>query len=404
MRSDRFRPHPGWFRWLVIAAALSWGLVAYVRDLLQSKPKPALAGEGLLLVVLNVVALVCLSAGIWLTRSHRERRESRALWEPREPSAVREPWARWSHRRRTGGVLLLVSIGASLWLYGLSSRENGGFVFALVALWVLLNLLPIGWGAALTVVTVAAVGLIGWDVFTAGSDFGLMAAFAGVALGALATRQRVLAQEATKRAEADTLLLAERSHIAREIHDILAHSLSAQIVHLEGARLLLARDGDRVQALDRVERAQGLARSGLEETRRALATLRGDAPQPEEALAELAEEFRASTGRPCETEVAGTPHELSPQAGLAVIRTAQEALTNVRKHAPGARVRVRLAYLDGQVELEVVDTGGTEPALAADLGGGYGLVGMRERAELIGGTLDTGPDGEGFRVSLRVPV
>nr|WP_244994274.1 sensor histidine kinase [Actinomadura coerulea] len=230
-----------------------------------------------------------------------------------------------------------------------------------------------------------------------------MAAVAGITLGALASRRGKAAQEATRRAEAANAVLAERSHIAREIHDILAHSLSAQIVHLEGARLLLARDGDRAQALDRVERARNLARSGLEETRRALATLRGEIPQPKEVIQELAEEFYASTGRPCDVHVTGAPRELPPQAGLAVVRTAQEALTNVRKHAPGARAQVALRYLAGRVELEVTDTGGAEPADQPD-GGGYGLVGMRERAELIDGTLVTGPDGKGFRVSLTVPA
>src|SRR5690606_8463445 len=118
-----------------------------------------------------------------------------------------------------------------------------------------------------------------------------------------------------RRAEAANAVLAERAHIAREIHDILAHSLSAQVVHLEGARLLLSRDGDRVQALDRVERARNLARSGLEETKRALATLRGEVPEPKEAIAELAEEFSVSTGRPCDVRVTGEPRELPPQAG-----------------------------------------------------------------------------------------
>ncbi|TMR39755.1 hypothetical protein ETD96_13785 [Actinomadura geliboluensis] len=230
-----------------------------------------------------------------------------------------------------------------------------------------------------------------------------MSAFAGLTLGAVASRQGAAAQEASRRAEAANAVLAERSRIAREIHDILAHSLSAQIVHLEGARLLLSRDGDRVQALDRVERARNLARSGLEETRRALATLRGEIPEPKEVLAELAEEFYASTGRPCDVQVTGVPRELSPQAGLAVVRTAQEALTNVRKHAPGARAQVTLRYLPDKVELEVTDSGGTESVIELG-GGGYGLVGMRERAELIDGTLDTGPDGTGFRVSLQVPA
>nr|WP_241755723.1 histidine kinase [Actinomadura sp. RB99] len=258
------------------------------------------------------------------------------------------------------------------------------------------------WGLAIGAVTVIVVAALG-EAYDSGPDYGLLAAFIGLTLGALASRQNVLAQEATRRAEAANAVLAERSHIAREIHDILAHSLSAQIVHLEGARLLLSRDGDRVQALDRVERARNLAKSGLEETRRALATLRGEIPEPKEVIAELAEEFYASTGRPCDVRVTGVPRELPPQAGLAVVRTAQEALTNVRKHAPGARARITLRYLGDAVGLEVTDTGATEPVLEIE-GGGYGLVGMRERAELIGGTLETGPEGKGFRVALRVPA
>ncbi|TDD86978.1 hypothetical protein E1298_16775 [Actinomadura rubrisoli] len=273
----------------------------------------------------------------------------------------------------------------------------------MVALWALVVRLPLPWGIGVSALTIIVLGALGEMFREGGADLGLMAAFGGLTLGAVASRHAVNAQEATRRAEAANAVLAERSHIAREIHDILAHSLSAQIVHLEGARLLLSRDGDRVQALDRVERAGNLARSGLEETRRALATLRGEIPEPKEAIAELAEEFSVGTGRPCDVRVTGVPRELSPQAGLAVVRTAQEALTNVRKHAPGARVHVVLAYLDGAVELEVIDSGGTEEVLELD-GGGYGLVGMRERAELIDGTLETGPKGKGFRVSLRVPA
>ncbi|RMI46411.1 hypothetical protein EBO15_07100 [Actinomadura harenae] len=191
--------------------------------------------------------------------------------------------------------------------------------------------------------------------------------------------------------------------MAREIHDILAHSLSAQIVHLEGARLLLSRDDDRERALERVERAQRLARTGLEETRRALAALRGEAPELAEALAELADEFRAATGGPAVLEITGTPHELTSARALALVRTAQEALTNVRKHAPGASVRIRLDHLPDAVELTVTDSGGTEEPIVTT-GGGYGLVGMRERAELVGGTLEAGPDGKGFRVALRIRV
>ncbi|MBO2459215.1 sensor histidine kinase [Actinomadura violacea] len=365
-------------RTIAITVALIWGAVAYFRGLLHSTPAPALHGEGLAVVLLNAATFALLGAGLWVGRPKGSR------------------WC------RIGNALLLGAMGTSLSLYAVAPHGGGGYFFSMVAMWVLLMRMPARWGVALGGATVIAVGALG-EAYGHGPDYGLLAAFVGLTLGALASRQSAQAQEAARRAEASNAVLAERSHIAREIHDILAHSLSAQIVHLEGARLLLSRDGDRVQALDRVERARNLAKSGLDETRRALATLRGEVPEPKEVIAELAEEFYASTGRPCDVQVTGVPRELPPQAGLAVVRTAQEALTNVRKHAPGARTRIALRYLGDAVELEVSDTGGTEPVLELE-GGGYGLVGMRERAELIGGTLETGPEGKGFRVALRVPA
>lgn len=366
-------------RALVVCILVAWGLVAYVRGLLHEDPAPALHGTGLAIAALNIVMFSLLGTGMW---------------------AVRRDGARW---RESGIALLIAAMAAAMALYALAPHAGGGFFFCMAGLWVLLMRLPLPWGLTVSGLTIAAIGGLGEVFRSGGADLGLMSAFVGLTLGAVASRQGAAAQEATRRAEAANAVLAERSHLAREIHDILAHSLSAQIVHLEGARLLLARDGDRVQALDRVERARNLARSGLDETRRALATLRGEVPEPKEVIAELAEEFHASTGRPCDVQVTGEPRELSPQAGLAVVRTAQEALTNIRKHAPGARARVILRYLSDKVELEVTDTGGTESVVRLG-GGGYGLVGMRERAELIDGTLVTGPDGTGFRVSLRVPA
>ncbi|MGP4023715.1 sensor histidine kinase [Actinomadura sp. 3N407] len=364
---------------VVVGVLLAWALFAYVRALFDSEDPPALHGLGLGITLLNVVMIVFLAGGMRVGR----KKESR-----------------W----RAASIFLLAgAVAASVAFYGIEPDFGAGFVTAMIALWALFSRLPLTWGIAASAVTIVAVAVLGEVFRDDGADLGLLVAFMGVTLGAAASRQGVAAQEATRRAEAANAVLAERSHLAREIHDILAHSLSAQIVHLEGARLLLSRDGDRVQALDRVERARSLARSGLEETRRALATLRGEIPEPKEVIAELAEEFYASTGRPCDVQVTGVPRELSPQAGLAVVRTTQEALTNVRKHAPGARAHVTLRYLSDKVELEVTDSGSTETAAGSD-GGGYGLVGMRERAELIDGTLMTGPDGKGFRVSLRVPV
>ncbi|WKU49480.1 histidine kinase [Streptomyces sp. VNUA116] len=214
---------------------------------------------------------------------------------------------------------------------------------------------------------------------------------------------RLLAQErAARRAEAESAALAERARIAREIHDVLAHSLSAQMVHLEAARLLIERGEDPQRVLERVVAARSMAREGLAETRQALSALRGELTPVEEFLRESA------AGEGTLLEVTGEPRALPAEAGLAVRRVAQEALTNVRKHAPGARVEMRFTYLEGWVELWVRDRGarGASGELGA-AGAGYGLLGMRERAELLGGTLDAGPAGsgeEGFVVRLRVPA
>ncbi|MFB7533473.1 sensor histidine kinase [Streptomyces sp. NPDC056178] len=215
--------------------------------------------------------------------------------------------------------------------------------------------------------------------------------------------QRLLAQErAARAAEAETAALDERARIAREIHDVLAHSLSAQLVHLEAARLLIEREpagGFRDQVLERVVAARSMAREGLAETRQALSALRGEVSPVEDFLRELV------VAEPAEMSVAGEQRALTAEASQTVRRVAQEALTNVRKHAPGARVLVRLEYLPDEIALEVRDWGGhgVEEELAGS-GSGYGLLGMRERAELMGGTLEAGPGEEGFVVSLRVPA
>ncbi|WP_248962036.1 sensor histidine kinase [Sphaerisporangium perillae] len=254
----------------------------------------------------------------------------------------------------------------------------------------LLRALPVG---LLTLAGLIVVGMAGghWD-----QELSLAVSACVVFLFAYSIRQG----RAAKDAEDREAVLAERARIAREIHDILAHSLSAQIVHLEGARLLLRADRPQ-EALDRVERARDLAKSGLEEARRAVSALREDIPPLPEALKVLAEEFRATTGEECTLTVTGAERRLAPEAELAVIRTAQEALTNVRRHAPGAAAAVRLCAEDRGCELEVTNPAGDTPGTP---GGGYGLVGMRERAELLGGELEAGAVDGGFRVRLRLPV
>ncbi|MEV4319624.1 sensor histidine kinase [Actinocrispum sp. NPDC049592] len=233
-----------------------------------------------------------------------------------------------------------------------------------------------------------------------GADIGIAAGLGWAAFLAAIWSQLMLSRrQAATLAEAR--VLAERQRLAREIHDVLAHSLSAQVVHLEGTRMLLENGADPAAILERVVKAGDMARAGLEETKRAVAALRGDEPPLADQLSSLATEFHTLTGNACEIEVSGDPDALIAETRLTVLRTAQEALTNVRKHSPGASVRMALHREDGWCSLEVVDTGGDS---AGVVGTGYGLVGMRERAELIGGELDAGPVEHGFRVRLRVPA
>jgi signal transduction histidine kinase len=137
--------------------------------------------------------------------------------------------------------------------------------------------------------------------------------------------------------------------------------------------------------------------------------LRDDELPGPDKLAALARSFQADTGLPCRYAEIGDPVELRPAVKLALYRVTQEALTNIRKHAHPERVEIHLEYLRDGVSLAVQDFVAPEdkpaPASAIEAsGGGYGLTGMRERAELLGGTLTAGPTDCGFRVVLRVPA
>jgi signal transduction histidine kinase len=220
---------------------------------------------------------------------------------------------------------------------------------------------------------------------------------------AVAAERLLASEQAARESAAEAERYAERQRLAREIHDILAHTLSAQVVQLESARLLLQHGQSTDTVRQHIESAQRLARDGLEETRRAVQSLRGRARPLPEALRVLAADAGASYRQ--EGEVRPVP----AQAALAIERTVQEALTNARKHAPGAAVTVTMRFGEDHDEVEVRDDGAADQdAPLSDSGGGYGLAGMRERAELIGGDLTTGPiaagsDGKGYRVWLTVP-
>jgi signal transduction histidine kinase len=321
------------------------------------------------------------------------------------------------------GVLTL-GIAGSL-LSGLLAQNVGiSPVFPAVAALVISSRWPPGSAAVVVglfeVVLVAAAATQGLHQLAAnGLGYGsMLAGMYGLGVG---RRSYVLRAESAERLvreteranheEAHAAALAERSRIAREIHDVLAHSLAALTVQLEAADALLEAGGERGvhKAHDYVQKSRRIAREGLVETRRAIAALREDAPPLPELMYALADAYRGDTGADVEVKLEGLPRPLQADAGLTVYRAAQESLTNVRKHAPGAAVRLTLVFGDGEIVLTVANGAATEPQGAlADSGGGYGLVGLKERAELIGGSLEAGPysapglPSPGWQVTLRL--
>ncbi len=211
--------------------------------------------------------------------------------------------------------------------------------------------------------------------------------------------------EGTRAAQAQAARLAERQQLAREMHDVLAHSLSGLMLQLEGARMIAADDPGDPRLPGIIARAHRLGGSGLEEARRAIGLLRDDELPGLERLAGLAAQFEDTSGVPCQFTVSGHVYEPPSETRLAVYRVAQEALTNVTKHARPERVEVHLGYEPGHIRLTVENFAmNAEPPRSVGDGPGYGLTGMRERAELLGGELTTAPTQAGFLVELRVPA
>jgi signal transduction histidine kinase len=205
--------------------------------------------------------------------------------------------------------------------------------------------------------------------------------------------------------EAAEAVAGERRRIAREMHDVVAHSISLMVVQAGGARRILASDPARAE--EAAARIRGAGTDALAEMDILLGVLESapdGAPAPTlDRLGELVERARAA-GLPVTLEVSGPRRALSAGAELAVYRVVQEALTNAIKHAGGATTTVALAWSEDALDVSVADDGdgGASPQLA---GAGHGLVGMRERLRVFGGEVEAGPrPGGGFAVSAHLPL
>jgi signal transduction histidine kinase len=270
-----------------------------------------------------------------------------------------------------------------------------------------------GWSAV-----IAAAAVVDYQTTAAFSDFFwttlilTLAWFFGVALGTRTEQARELSLR-VEAAERDRTLAAERatteerSRIARELHDVVAHSVSVMVVQASGVRRLLKEDQERErEALVSVEQ---IGRQALTEMRRMLGVMRtGEeqpaalAPQPglqhlDRLIAQVEE-----AGLPVTLHIEGERPDLSPGVDLSAYRIVQEGLTNALKHAKGAHADVFIRYIDGLVQLEITDDGIGTPNGTP---GGHGLVGMRERVAVYGGTLEAGPrDGGGFVLRAELPM
>ncbi|QTZ93342.1 sensor histidine kinase [Streptomyces auratus] len=228
--------------------------------------------------------------------------------------------------------------------------------------------------------------------------------------------ERAARLEKEREAQSRIAVAAERARIARELHDVVAHNVSVMVVQADGAAYVL--DAAPEQTRQALETISGTGRQALAEMRRLLGVLRtgeqaegGEyVPQPGvEQLEDLMDQVRGA-GLPVDFTVEGEPRELPSSVALTAYRIVQEALTNTRKHGgPHVGATVRVSYRDEDLELLVEDDGrGAQQELYEEGGAdglGHGLIGMRERVGMVGGSLTAGPRaGGGFRVSAVLPL
>ena len=353
--------------------------------------------------VLVIVAAVVLRAGGGVAGIAELAIAAAALIGWWASGLLAEPWA---GRSRFAGLTVLTAVGG---FAAASHHDTSVLALAIVGMLAAGVDLPL---AELLVVFLAGVlaveiAAITYGKTDLGTVLGYPALLAGVALAGRYRRayqtqteqaQALLAETRRARFEAErAAALTERSRIAREIHDVLAHSLSALGIQLQATEVTLSERQDIAGALRSLASARRLVDEGLTETRRAVRALRSDAPPLPQALAALVD------GRSDALTIVGDPYPLSPAVGLALLRVAQEAMTNAVKHADGMPVAILLEYNDDRVELRVENPLADNAVVEyADAAGGYGLAGMHERLRLLDGELQAGPIGDRWVVRARV--
>ena len=324
--------------------------------------------------------------------------------------------------RRLG--LLAVYWAVACALVAAMATQHGSFTIALYGLYPLM-IMTLGWWGMVPVVGLTA--LMGWALGGWGSSQALITnLLATSGLAALITvfittisrqseqRRDALAQLAATRADLaeasrNAGVLAERERLARELHDTVAQGFISVVTQLESAEQALEEQPGAGLARDRITTARETARASLGELRRSVRALRPDLLESSSlaaALQQLVTRWSAETGIPGELRTTGDPVALHPDAELALLRIAQEALTNVGRHARASRVVLTLSYLQDTVTLDVDDDGvGFDGAARLHADGGFGLIVMRERVEAAGGALAVeSMPGQGTTIAASVPA
>jgi signal transduction histidine kinase len=365
-----------------IRAARLVGVGVIVGTSFIGRPHPTLSGHGLVILIsLTVVA----ATQIVLTLAPDGMSAMRSVTVL---SAVGGGVVA-GYEPTVGTAILLIFVGLSAG--GRFEFGPGAVVTAVAVLTTALSVLAAD--QSTSNVSLGAVAVVGFLAATGRKQYVLRAEEAEL---------RLADAERAREEHARAAGLAERAHAAREIHDILAHSLGALVLQLDALDAVLSDETpDHGRAAEVLARARSLAVDGLNEARQAVGSLRADPPPLVNALRHLIE---ATPG--ASLEITGPSRPVPAEVSAALRRTAQEGLTNAVKHAPGATTAVHLAFSPCAVVLTVTDSGrpdGHAPGPLAQSGGGYGIDGLRERAELIGASLVAGPQGAGWEVTLSVP-
>jgi signal transduction histidine kinase len=348
---------------------------------------------------MSILVGIGLFLGLWALLDWRSSRHaSSPLWLP---------------------TVALCGLAAAGGLGSALAPANTPVAFAVVA--------AIGGGSELSLgaaCAVAAAGIVGIEVsgllfgVSAGTALGLpLLLVAAILAGRYRREVRLRADQAavlvaqmqqTQAEQRRNAALDERNRIAREIHDVLAHSLSALSIQIEAASAVLRDSGDVGATLRLLAHARRLSDDGLTDSRRAIHALRTDTPPLPDSLANLVDNHEYENRAPVDLAITGDIRPLRPDANVALLRTAQEALTNAAKHARGALLVVRLDYKASETILTISNSmrrsDRAKPCPdAPGPSGGYGLAGMRERLLLIDGSLAAGPNEDGWAVRARVP-